>query len=85
MWKKCNTHILLLTDYDPYPQDGGVRYICAGIAEQQVGLQVLNLTANSIGQEGFHHISAMLVSIMLVAVNCVQYKLLSNNLGLCSC
>ena len=42
--------------------DNGVRFICAGIAEQQEGLHVLNLTSNSIGQEGFHHVSAMLVS-----------------------
>ena len=42
--------------------DAGVRFICAGIAEQQEGLHVLNLTSNNIGQEGFHHISAMLVS-----------------------
>ena len=43
--------------------DSGVRFICAGIAEQQEGLHVLNLTSNNIGQEGFHHISAMLVSL----------------------
>ena len=43
--------------------DSGVRFICAGIAEQQEGLHVLNLTSNSIGQEGFHHISAMLVCL----------------------
>ena len=42
--------------------DSGVRFICAGIAEQQEGLFVLNLTSNNIGPEGFHHISAMLVS-----------------------
>lgn len=43
-------------------QDAGVRYISAGIAEQQEGLLVLNLCSNNIAQEGFHHISAMLVS-----------------------
>ena len=44
-------------------QDAGVRYISAGIAEQQEGLFTLNLCSNNIGQEGFHHISAMLVSV----------------------
>ena len=31
------------------------------MAEQQEGLQVLNLTSNNITQEGIHDISAMLV------------------------
>ena len=42
-------------------QDAGVRYICAGVAEQTHGLLTLNLTSNNIGQEGFHNVSAMLV------------------------
>ena len=44
--------------------DAGVRFISAGVAEQQEGLHVLHLQSNNIGQEGFHHISAMLVSIL---------------------
>ena len=43
-------------------QDQGVRYICAGIAEQQEGLHVLNVCSNNITQDGIHHVSAMLVS-----------------------
>ena len=42
-------------------QDQGVRYICAGVAEQQEGLFVLNLSSNNISADGIHHISAMLV------------------------
>ena len=42
-------------------QDQGVRYICAGVAEQQEGLFVLNLSSNGISSDGAHHISAMLV------------------------
>ena len=38
-----------------------MRYICAGVAEQQEGLFVLNLTANNISQDGIHHVSASLV------------------------
>ena len=38
-----------------------MRYISAGVAEQQEGLQVLNLTANNLTLEGSHHVSAMLV------------------------
>ena len=44
-------------------QDSGVRFISAGVAEQQEGLHVLNLASNNIAQEGFHHISAMLVGL----------------------
>lgn len=51
-------------------QDAGVRFISAGIAEQQEGLHVLNLTSNNIGQEGFHHISAMLVSSHVQCIRC---------------
>ena len=43
------------------PQDQGVRYICAGAAEQQEGLFVLNLSSNGISSDGIHHVSAMLV------------------------
>ena len=35
------------------------------LLEQQEGLFTLNLCSNNIGQEGFHHISAMLVSVPL--------------------
>ena len=42
-------------------QDSGVRYISAGIAEQQEGLHVLNVSTNNLTQDGIHHISAMLV------------------------
>lgn len=51
------------------PQDAGVRYICAGVAEQQEGLYVLNLTSNNISQEGVHHVSAMLVSPLCICVH----------------
>ena len=58
-------HTLRVMDLrDNNLQDAGVRFISAGIAEQQEGLHVLNLTSNSLGQEGFHHISAMLVRIL---------------------
>lgn len=54
-------HTLRIMDVrDNNLQDAGVRYICAGVAEQVEGLQTLNLTSNNIGHEGFHHISAML-------------------------
>ena len=56
--------------------DAGVRYICAGVAEQQEGLLTLNLSSNNIGQEGFHHISAMLVRVCVcvcVVCVCVHY------------
>ena len=39
-----------------------MRYISAGIAEQQEGLHVLNVGTNNLTHEGVHHISAMLVS-----------------------
>ncbi|CAI8032183.1 Protein phosphatase 1 regulatory subunit 37, partial [Geodia barretti] len=41
-------------------QDQGVRYICAGVAEQQEGLLVLNISSNGISSDGIHHVSAML-------------------------
>ena len=37
--------------------------MCAGIAEQQVGLLSLNLATNGITPEGMHHIAVMLVCI----------------------
>ena len=51
-------------------QDQGVRYICAGIAEQQEGLCVLNLSSNGINPDGIHHVSAMLVRKYLLCVMC---------------
>lgn len=54
-------HTLHVVDVrDNKLQDAGVRYICAGIAEQQEGLSVLNVSSNGISQDGVHHISAML-------------------------
>ena len=62
-------HTLKILDLrDNNLQDGGVRYICAGVAEQGEGLLTLNLSSNSIGQEGFHHVSAMLVGAILVVI-----------------
>lgn len=58
---RTNHTLRILDVRDNNLQDAGVRYICAGIAEQIEGLQTLNLTSNNIGHEGFHHISAMLV------------------------
>ena len=58
-----SNHTLRVLDLrDNNLQDSGVRYISAGVAEQGEGLLTLNLTSNSIGQDGFHHVSAMLVS-----------------------
>lgn len=59
---RTNHTLRILDVRDNNLQDSGVRYICAGIAEQMEGLHILNLTSNNIGHEGFHHVSAMLVS-----------------------
>ena len=60
-----SNHTLRILDLrDNNLQDAGVRYICAGVAEQTSGLLTLNLTSNNIGHEGFHNISAMLVIIV---------------------
>ena len=58
---RTNHTLKILDVRDNNLQDAGVRYICAGIAEQMEGLHTLNLTSNNIGHEGFHHVSAMLV------------------------
>lgn len=42
-----------------------MRYISAGIAEQQEGLYTLNISTNNLTSDGIHHISAMLVSIYM--------------------
>ena len=47
-----------------HTQDAGIRYISAGIAEQQEGLIILNVSTNNLTHDGIHHISAMLVSLM---------------------
>ena len=54
-------------------QDQGVRFICAGIAEQQEGLCVLNLSSNGISPDGIHHVSAMLVRKYLLYVMCIVH------------
>ena len=45
-------------------QNAGLRCVCAGIAEQQVGLLSLNIATNGITPEGMHHIAVMLVCII---------------------
>ncbi len=65
---RTNHTLRILDVRDNNLQDAGVRYICAGIAEQIEGLHILNLTSNNIGHEGFHHVSAMLVSQSLPPV-----------------
>ena len=42
-------------------QNAGLRCVCAGIAEQQVGLLILNIATNGITPEGMHHVAVMLV------------------------
>ena len=70
--------------YLPHPltlvtQDQGVRYICAGVAEQQEGLFVLNLSSNGISSDGVHHVSAMLVSTL--HHHCVLHSILQKLLS----
>ena len=45
--------------------------MCAGIAEQQVGLLALNISTNGITPEGMHHIAVMLVRVITFVCVCV--------------
>lgn len=54
-------HTLQVLDLrDNNLQDDGVRFICAGVAEQHEGLCFLNLASNNVLQDGIFHISSML-------------------------
>jgi protein phosphatase 1 regulatory subunit 37 len=57
---RTNHTLRVLDVSDNNLQDPGIRYISAGIAEQQEGLFTLNVSTNNLTHEGIHHISAML-------------------------
>ncbi|KAL5463506.1 hypothetical protein EMCRGX_G032406 [Ephydatia muelleri] len=57
---RTNHTLQVLDVRDNNLQDDGVRFICAGVAEQQEGLFILNLANNNVLHDGIMHISSML-------------------------